>query len=118
MNSPQNISKIWNKVPAGQKQNPQWRTEYDPTLSVYDNFIRSGTHALVVVSIGALLGGLFLIMRINRHNRKRLQWGGFLALFMIFIILGASFQSTVQTRFNGVAITLYVICQILFNFGQ
>jgi hypothetical protein len=118
MNNPSTIAKIWNIAPPGSSIPTRWATEFDPKLSVFQDLLRSGAHALVVVSLGAIVGGLLLIMFINHLNRKRLQWGGFLALSVIFIILGASFKSIVQTSFHGAAITLYVLSQIAFNFGE
>jgi PHS family inorganic phosphate transporter-like MFS transporter len=118
MNNPSTIAKIWDIAPPNSSAHARWSTHYDPNLSVFQDLLRSGAHALVVVSLGAVVGGLLLILFINHLNRKRLQWGGFLALFVIFIILGASFKSIVQTPFHGVAITLYVFSQITFNFGK
>lgn len=118
MNSPFTIAKIWDIAPPNSSAPTRWSTEYDPNLSVFQDLLRSGAHALVVVSLSAVVGGLLLILFINHLNRKRLQWGGFLALFVIFIILGASFKRIVQTSFHGVAIMPYVLSQIAFNFGK
>jgi hypothetical protein len=118
MNNPQTIAKIWNIAPANATAPQRWNTEYNTDLSIFQDLIRSGAHALVVVSIGAVLGGFLLIISINHLNRKKLQWGGFLGLFIVFIILGTSFKRIVQTQFHGAAITLYVISQILFYFGK
>jgi PHS family inorganic phosphate transporter-like MFS transporter len=92
MNSPSTIAKIWDIAPPNSSAPTRWSTEYDPNLSVFQDLLRSGAHALVVVSLGAVVGGLLLILFINHLNRKRLQWGGFLALFVIFIILGRQLQ--------------------------
>ena len=118
MNNPSTISKIWNIADEDFPTPFRWATEYDQNLSVFQHLLRSGAHSLVVVSLGANLGGLAIILLINHINRKRLQWIGFLVLFFLLMVLGAIYKQTVQTKMHGVAITLYVLSQIAFNFGK
>ena len=126
MNNPQTIGKIWNGpssqdngTSGAQKSSiPIWYTDANPDDSPYDVFLNNGSHALVVVSIGAIIGGLALIYAIDHVNRRKLQAWGFLALALLFIIVGATFAKTVSTNFRGVTVTLYILCQIVFNLGQ
>lgn len=106
MNNPETIAKIWT------------HTDTSADGSIYDRLTNNGTRALVVVSIGAVSGGLLLIYAIDHFSRKKIQLWGFWALTALFIIIGATYRRVVSSQFHGVTITLYVICQFVFNFGQ
>lgn len=124
MGNPRTIAKIWNvspeKLNSGNETSviPGWSTKDNPNDTVYDTFLDNGTRALIVVSIGAILGGLGFIYAVNHVSRKKLQAWGFWALAVLFIIVGATYSKTVSTNFHGVTIMLYVLCQVVFNFGQ
>jgi MFS transporter, PHS family, inorganic phosphate transporter len=119
-NSPQTISKIWYIVPANVGQPAIWDTDFDlnnPETGIYTILIQNGVHSLVISSIGAVIGSVVLIFSIDHFNRRRLQCVTFVILGFLFIIIGATFQATVQTQFRGVTITLYCLCQLCFYFG-
>jgi MFS transporter, PHS family, inorganic phosphate transporter len=68
------------------------------------------------LNAGSITGGLLMILFAGQLNRVSLQKYGFLALAALFIGLGTMFI-TVQ-REGAVAISLYFIGQLLFNFGM
>ena len=79
--------------------------------------IANSVHSLLVSSIGAIVGSVGLIFAIDRFNRKRFQYVTFGILGILFVIIGSTYQVTVQTQFHGVTITLYALCQLCFYFG-
>ncbi|EAW10388.1 phosphate transporter [Aspergillus clavatus NRRL 1] len=114
LSSPQFLAKTWGSLsihgPA-----PIWQTNDAPGANVYQMFMDSSIHALVILNIGSFVGGLLLILFINKIDRTALQKWGFLVLAALFIALGTMFI-TVHKE-GPVAVILYIIGQAFFNFG-
>ncbi|KAH8428471.1 phosphate transporter [Aspergillus melleus] len=114
LSSPQFLAKTWGSLNIT-GQVPPWQTDDSPGANLYDMFLNSSTHALVILNSGSFLGGLALILIIHKLDRTGLQKFGFLALAAHFIALGTMFI-TVHKE-GPVAVALYIIGQALFNFG-
>ncbi|KAI9851420.1 MAG: Inorganic phosphate transporter pho84 [Thelocarpon superellum] len=104
LNSPRIIALLWLDTPQ-------------PGDSVYEQLMNNATHSLVVASTGALIGSLILFLIVERLPRKWIQFWGFVALAVMFIVIGSTFQHLLSNNLAGAIIPLYVICQILFNCG-
>jgi MFS transporter, PHS family, inorganic phosphate transporter len=118
LSSPKAISRIWyNGVHSPSANPPTWDVTYfkssNPDAVIFDILTTSAWHSLVVVSVGAVIGSMALIVAIDHFNRKRLQWTMFIVLGFLFIITGGTYR----IGNNGVTITLYIFCQICFYFG-
>jgi hypothetical protein len=113
LSSPQFLAKTWgslrNAGPA-----PPWQT--DPNKGIYDTFFDTSLHALVILNTGSFVGGVLWILASSRLNRVSLQKYGFLVLAALFIALGTVFITIHQE--GALAICLYVVGQIAFNFGK
>jgi PHS family inorganic phosphate transporter-like MFS transporter len=123
--SVQNMSKIWEgSLPLAAQSPPLWDTAYNAntthynatTPNIYTILIQDNVHSLLTSSITAIVGAILLIVAIEYWNRKSLQYIGFAVLTALFIIIGASYQSTIN-NFRGVTITLYALTQFCFYFG-
>lgn len=115
LSNPQFLAKTWGSLNiAG--ASPIWKTDDSPNSDVYDMFLNTSVHALVILNTGSFAGGLLWILTASRLNRVSLQKYGFLALAALFIALGTIFITIHQE--GALAITLYVIGQFLFNFGK
>jgi MFS transporter, PHS family, inorganic phosphate transporter len=117
-NSPQTLSKIWEgSLPLAAQPLPRWDTDYSTNSpNIYSILIQDNVRSLITSSIGAIVGALLLIASIEHWNRKRLLYIGFGVLTALFIIIGASYKSTIND-YRGVTITLYAITQLCFYFG-
>lgn len=117
-NSPQTMSKVWQGLlPLAAQPPPLWDTDYaNEAPNIYSILIRDNVRSLITSSIGAILGALLLIVTIEYWNRKRLQYVGFGVLTVLFIIIGASYQATINNH-RSVTIALYAITQFCFYFG-
>lgn len=104
MSSPHTITTIW----YGKSQ---------PDLSIYDLIIHDVWQSLVVVSLGAMVGCLITLFTIDKLGRKNIQMNGFFWLFILFVVIGGSFNHLYETGGNAAIIVLYILCQIFFNFG-
>ena len=118
LSSPKAISQVWyNGVDSPSANPPPWDVTYfkssNPDAVIFDVLTTSAWHSLVVVSVGAMIGSMALIVAIDHFNRKRLQWMMFIVLGFLFIITGGTYR----IGNNGVTITLYIFCQICFYFG-
>jgi MFS transporter, PHS family, inorganic phosphate transporter len=119
LSSPKAISKVWyNGVHSSSAvPPPTWDVTYSdsshPAAVIFEILATSAWHSLVVVSIGAMIGSIALVIAIDTFNRKRLQWRMFIVLGFLLIITGATYR----IGNNGVTITLYTLCQICFYFG-
>ncbi|KAL3472483.1 major facilitator superfamily domain-containing protein [Aspergillus californicus] len=114
LSSPQFLAKTWDSLnltgPA-----PPWMTDDTGATDLYTMFQDSSTHCLIILNTGSFVGGILLLLFIHRLDRVSLQKYGFLALAAHFIALGTMFITVHQE--GPVAVALYVVGQILFNFG-
>lgn len=75
-------------------------------------------HTLVATSIGAVLGGAIAVKIMNNFSRKKIQMWGFVALTLLFLVLGILYITMLGRGGVGVIVTVYVLCQLAFNVGQ
>ncbi|KAJ5671580.1 hypothetical protein N7507_000707 [Penicillium longicatenatum] len=112
--SPQFLAKTWGQLHISVSE-PYWMTDSRPGASVYDMFFQTSIRALVILNIGSFVGGLLLIVFAHRIERVALQKYTFLCLAALFIALGSIFVCLINNPPASVA--LYILGQILFNFG-
>ncbi|KAL4902191.1 hypothetical protein BDW74DRAFT_186953 [Aspergillus multicolor] len=114
LSSPQFLAKTWDSLNIS-GPSPPWMTDDTGKTDIYDMFRDTSTHCLIILNIGSFVGGVLMLLTIHKLDRVALQKYGFLALAAHFIALGSMFI-TVHKE-GPVAVTLYVLGQILFNFG-
>jgi PHS family inorganic phosphate transporter-like MFS transporter len=94
-----------------------WSGANAPQESVYQSLLDNGTHSLVLVSIGTMLGAGIMIKAIKHWSPKSIQLWGFVALGILFLVIGSAFTKLLSSSFEGILIVLYAICQFSFNLG-
>ncbi|CBF85221.1 hypothetical protein AN1612.2 [Aspergillus nidulans FGSC A4] len=114
LSSPQFLAKTWDSLKLSGPA-PPWMTDDTGATDIYDMFRDTSIHCLIILNIGSFVGGVLMLLTIHKLERVSLQKYGFLALAAHFIALGTMFI-TVHKE-GPVAVTLYIIGQILFNFG-
>jgi PHS family inorganic phosphate transporter-like MFS transporter len=117
LSNPQSLARIWghNSLKINGPR-PIWKTNDDPTASIYTMFMDTSVQALVILNVGSVTGGLLLILFADRLNRVSLQKYGFLFVAALFVALGTMLLTGTENA--GVTITLHVISQFAFNFGR
>lgn len=114
LSSPKFLAKTWGSLNL-HGPSPLWKTNDDPNANVFDMFFNTSIHALLILNLGSVVGGVLMIFFASKLNRVSLQKYGFLVLAILFVILGAMF---ITTHTEGApAIVLYVLGQLFFNFG-
>lgn len=115
LSSPQFLAKTWGTLHISSAA-PSWMTDDRPGANIFQMFMNTSVHGLVVLNIGSFVGGLLLIIVAHKLDRVALQKYMFLALAALFIALGSMFI----TLYSGppAVVALYIIGQILFNFGE
>ncbi|KAF2677835.1 MFS general substrate transporter [Lentithecium fluviatile CBS 122367] len=93
-----------------------WEDPKSARASVFDSLSNNSLHTLVMVSIGATIGGAAMIKVIKYASPKVIQFWGFLVLFVLFIVTGSAWTKLLDTSRSGL-IVLYVLSQIAFNLG-
>jgi len=106
MNSPKIITAIW------------YGANLSPPQDIYDLLVHDVWRSLIVVSVGAITGCIITFVAIDKLGRRNIQLIGFFWLFVLFIIIGASFSHLYETGGSSAIIVLYILCQIFFNFGM
>lgn len=112
--SPQFLAKTWGQLFISESE-PYWMTDSRPGADIYDMFFQTSIRALVILNVGSFVGGLLLIIFAHRIERVALQKYTFLGLSVLFVALGSIFVCLINNP--AASVTLYVIGQILFNFG-
>jgi PHS family inorganic phosphate transporter-like MFS transporter len=105
LSSPEIVRHIW--------QNPG--SDNAPP-SVFGSLRDNSLHTLIMVSIGAVIGGAAMIKVIRYASPKVIQFWGFLVLFLLFIVTGSAWTKLLDSSRSGL-IVLYVLSQIAFNLG-
>ncbi|KAJ5095927.1 hypothetical protein NUU61_005283 [Penicillium alfredii] len=114
LSSPQFLAKTWGSLHITSAA-PVWLTDDRPGVNIYDMFLNTSVHGLIVLNIGSFVGGLLLILLAHRIDRVALQKYMFLALAALFIVLGTMFVKLYSDP--PVVVALYIIGQVMFNFG-
>ncbi|KAL1859218.1 hypothetical protein Plec18167_007848 [Paecilomyces lecythidis] len=114
LSSPQFLAKTWGSLNI-HGASPPWMIDDSPDANIYDMFLKTSLHGMVILNTGSVVGGLLLILLAPRIDRQGLQKYGFLALAILFIAMGVMFI-TVQQE-GPAAVVLYIIGQLLFNLG-
>ncbi|KAL4803064.1 major facilitator superfamily domain-containing protein [Aspergillus unguis] len=114
LSSPQFLAKTWDSLNLSGPA-PPWMTDDTGNTDIYTMFRDTSIHALIILNTGSLVGGILLLLTIGHLDRQVLQKFSFLALAAHFIALGTVF---ITTQSEGpLAVALYILGQILFNFG-
>ena len=75
-------------------------------------------HTLVATSIGAVIGGAVAIKTMHHLSRRKIQMWGFLALAILFVVVGVLYVTILGTKAAPVIVAVYVLCQLSFNIGE
>jgi PHS family inorganic phosphate transporter-like MFS transporter len=94
-----------------------WYSPGDDRPNVYPALVDDSWHSLVMVSIGAIVGGAAMIKVIKYASPKVIQFWGFIVLFVLFIVTGSAWTALLNGEHQTGLIVLYVLCQIAFNLG-
>jgi PHS family inorganic phosphate transporter-like MFS transporter len=105
MNNPSYIGDIWSGTDT-------------PEPQIYKFLLGNAWQGLIIVSIGAVTGGLITVISVKKLGEETVQVTGFLLLFLLFIIIGSSFNTLMNDGRNSAIVVLYLLCQIFFNFGN
>ncbi|KAL4885444.1 major facilitator superfamily domain-containing protein [Aspergillus karnatakaensis] len=114
LSSPQFLAKTWDSLNLSGPA-PPWMTDDTGNTDIYTMLRDTSTHCLIILNTGSFIGGVLLLLTIHKLDRVSLQKYGFLALAAHFIAFGTMFI-TVHKE-GPVAVALYILGQIFFNFG-
>jgi PHS family inorganic phosphate transporter-like MFS transporter len=120
INNPRTIADIWSSEPhvAKSSDTPAWGNPADHGLGIYETLKQDGIRSIITVSVGSLLGSIILIKAINYIPRKAWLLWSFVGMGVLFAVIGGSFFKVAHTDLHALTITLYVLCQLLFNLGM
>ncbi|KAF2003571.1 MFS general substrate transporter [Amniculicola lignicola CBS 123094] len=93
-----------------------WQDPKKPRENVFSSLRDNSLHTLIMVSIGATIGGAAMIKVIKYASPKVIQFWGFLVLAALFIVTGSAWTKLLDNSRSGL-IVLYVLSQIAFNLG-
>jgi PHS family inorganic phosphate transporter-like MFS transporter len=94
-----------------------WSGNDTPEPLIHKFLLGNAWQGLIIVSIGAVTGGLATVICVKKLGEKTIQVTGFLFLFFLFIIIGGSFKTLMDDGRNSAIVVLYLLCQVFFNFG-
>lgn len=121
INNPRVIAQIWASEPIANAtaaaNTPSWANPSDPGLGIYETLKVDGIRSIITVSIGSLLGSLIIIKMINYVPRKAWLTWSFIGMAVLFAVVGGTYFKAANSNLHALIITLYVLCQLLFNLG-
>ncbi|KKK12037.1 hypothetical protein ARAM_000989 [Aspergillus rambellii] len=97
--------------------NTIWYGDDIPASNVFQYLFQNSYQSIVVVSSGAVVGNLLCILTIDRLGRRNIQLSGFFWLFILNVVIGATFRPLVKSGDSSALIVLYILSQVFFNFG-
>jgi PHS family inorganic phosphate transporter-like MFS transporter len=128
INNPRFLAKLWaNNVPKGSPSSiPAWLSDPDvwnsatseASTTMYKVNQDNAVHAMIAVSIGAVLGGLLLIKIIPYIPRRKFLIWSFAWMAVLCAATGVSYLKTFRTPYFGVTLMLFILCQLFFNLGK
>jgi PHS family inorganic phosphate transporter-like MFS transporter len=116
---PQTIDVIYSNGTTGTIQrNTTWPDNVESTPLIKDVLRENMTNAIYTVVISSILGLIFLIMLINKIDRKRLLTITFSILAVLLFVACFSFDSLFHKEDRHVLlIVLWVFISFFFSFG-
>jgi PHS family inorganic phosphate transporter-like MFS transporter len=96
----------------------QWRSDpAQPNNTIYNTLYQNTIRNMITISTGTVTGSAIILLAIDYVPRVTWMTCWFLALGVLFLINGATFFVTYETNKYALTITLYVLCQAMFNIG-
>ncbi|KAK0612398.1 major facilitator superfamily domain-containing protein, partial [Bombardia bombarda] len=96
-----------------------WRTDPSASTSIYRELQSNATAYMLIVSIGAILGNIALVLLIDRFHRRKLLALTFSMLALLFAVSGTTVLAT--NRAPGPALiatdVVFGIMHFFFSFG-
>jgi len=119
INNPRVISQIWSSKPGADPNADtlDWADPSEPNQSIYDTLKAEGIRSIITISIGSMLGSIILIKIINYIPRKAWLAWSFVGMAVLFAVVGGSYFKVADSNLHALTITLYVLCQLIFNLG-
>lgn len=123
LNNPEIVSLVWNgEASFTDGQPPSWYSDpsqFKESELPYNDFRNTAIHSLIIVSIGAVTGSLILVWLVNHFSRKRQMFLGFIALSILFFVIGGIFSSSTYSSGGHITVAVfYGLCQFFFNLGE
>jgi PHS family inorganic phosphate transporter-like MFS transporter len=87
---------------------------YANQQNVFLSLYNSAVGNIILVCAGAIPGYWLTVALIDKLGRIRIQVGGFAILTVIFCIIGFAYQYLTSSAL----LSLYVLAQLFFNFGE
>ena len=124
LNSPQIVTGLWKGCTRDNVSNPlpnfTWNSEPKIATSAVPLFEDNEDGFWLIVSIGAITGSVLLILIARFVDRRKLLWTMFLALGVLFFVIGGVLWHEIMNNYSApyfVVIVFYALCQFLFNLG-
>ena len=115
MSSPKVIQKLWDGLYGDSPHNNR---------TVYQLLFENSWHSSIVVSLGALLGGVAMIYVVQHSRPVKAQSLFFIVLGVFLIVTGATFgpflepkEGTGGAGNHWALVIFYFICNFFFNLG-
>ena len=108
MSSPKVIQKLWDGLPVN-----------GDNKTVYQLLSENSWHSSIVVSLGALFGGVAMIYVVQHSRPVKAQSFFFVVLGVFLIVTGATFRPflTGGAELHWVLVIFYLLCNFFFNLG-
>jgi PHS family inorganic phosphate transporter-like MFS transporter len=97
---------------------PDFENPYDPGTNIYRELFDNARQYVITVSIGSMLGSIFLLFFINYWSRRRFLIASFAILSGLFLATGVILHFLEFESAHFVIIIFYMLCQFYFNFGM
>ena len=125
LNSPNIVTGLWkgcrNEFVSDPLPKSTWNSEPDIATNALEVFKDNEYAFWLIVSLSAIMGSGMLILIAGFVDRRRLLWTTFLALSMVFFVIGGILWHKIMNHYSApyfAVIVFYGLCQLLFNIGD
>lgn len=94
-----------------------WSDSPNVDRHIYGALLQNAWQSLLMIQTGAIIGVLITLYSIKPLGTRVIQMNGFFWLFILFVVIGASYKHLLNTHRSSAIVVLYILCQIFFNFG-
>ena len=120
INDSRTVSQLWGSQNNGTSVRSwlEWSQQNESNLPIYQALQHDVTLLAISTCLGPVAGSVAFIALVDYVPRRKAFGWSFLGLAILFVFTGVLLLSHAHENLQATQRSLYVICQVVFNFGM